>query len=293
MALRYDSFTPAEDPNDFAYETVSYDLSLLFLAIVVALILAFLLWAAYAKGKSDTRKALRHQRLRSANNIYEAIKRAIDKVVVSTSGETYDAAKYLLSVIDERLGKTLNICGDLKKQIDPIKKAVEGKTEVKKGKDGEAGTILVPVNLNFGGTTPGTPPVGIVSPAQVYTGKDSGHLHYTEHWAAIRVSVDQLEGYWRNKAGVIKMITEAQEELLYSEDLKPEIDLFGVSFDGAPRPRRRRMPFSLPPEGGGAGHNAPAPQPAQYAPGPTAAASEPPTPPEPPAPKKRRRPGLA
>ncbi|OYW80134.1 MAG: hypothetical protein B7Z26_06955, partial [Asticcacaulis sp. 32-58-5] len=114
MALRYDSFTPAEDPNDFAYETVSYDLSLLFLAIVVALILAFLLWAAYAKRKSDTRALLQRKRRRSAENIYEAVRRALDRVIVSTTDGIYAPTNELLGVLNQRLGKTMILCGDIK-----------------------------------------------------------------------------------------------------------------------------------------------------------------------------------
>ncbi|WKL55984.1 hypothetical protein Q1W73_09740 [Asticcacaulis sp. ZE23SCel15] len=303
MAMRYNSFTPAEDPNDFAYETVSYDLSLLFLAIVVALILAFLLWAAYAKGKSDTRKALRRQRERSAENIYEAVRRALDKVIVSTTDGIYAPTNELLAVLDSRLGKTLALCSDIKKLRDTINKALDAKDDALPKKDGaKDGTILVPVNLNFGGTTPGTPPVGIVSPAQVYTGGGHMPMRYQEHRAAIRMAVEELDSFWRNKQYVKKLIIDAQEELLYSEDIRPEIDILGVSFDGAPRQRRRRNPFTRPPEehgphsgghSGGGHHQAPS---ASYAEAVSSAAEAPRRPepdPTPPPPKKRRRPGLA
>lgn len=192
------------------------------IGLLVLILIALFVWGlAGFLGRDKARHQVIKSKEESATNIYDAIAYHIDEALQAPGGTMLEKAKDLKAAIDARLGSVIALNSRpgkiLKALSDALKPAPTAEELAEKAEKDKAKAKKVKVAMSS-----------------------------EEHRIAVWNALHKFKGVWSEKAVIMNLIFDAQEELTrphakaYVEELKREYDKdFG---HGKPESHRHRKP---------------------------------------------------
>ena len=177
-----DSFggDPEPDPS-LAY--VNWHLHILVPAVLAILVVLLSWWIAHTLGVRSARRRVREAKKRAARDIYDVVRKKLDIALATNGAAQIERVKELHDVLKSRLDHVLSLRAMYGPRLEELETALSS----------DSGKIVT----------------GKATPAKIQVAKGT-----EEHRVAVWKSLKGFKIFWDDEASVMKLIENAQSELL-------------------------------------------------------------------------------